>query len=65
MVAVPRLTVLAMAVLAVAVPVWPAPAQLAKPNDDQPLQIQADSGIEWQQDAHLYIARGNAVASRG
>jgi lipopolysaccharide export system protein LptA len=35
------------------------------PTPDQPLQIQADSGIEWQQNAHLYIARGNAVATRG
>jgi lipopolysaccharide export system protein LptA len=34
-------------------------------SEDQPIQIQADSGIEWQQDAHLYIARGNAVAIRG
>src|SRR5713226_7458625 len=42
-----------------------AAAQTPGPNDNQPLQIQADSGIEWQQDAHLYIARGNAVATRG
>ena len=34
-------------------------------DNSQPIQIQADSGIEWQQDAHVYIARGNAVASRG
>jgi lipopolysaccharide export system protein LptA len=40
-------------------------AEPAAPGDNQPLQIQADSGIEWQQDAHLYIARGNAVAIRG
>jgi lipopolysaccharide export system protein LptA len=40
-------------------------AQIAAPAGDQPLQIQADSGIEWQQNAHLYIARGNAVAIRG
>jgi lipopolysaccharide export system protein LptA len=40
-------------------------SQQAVPNDDQPLQIQADSGVEWQQNAHLYIARGNAVATRG
>jgi lipopolysaccharide export system protein LptA len=40
-------------------------AEPAAPSDNQPLQIQADSGIEWQQDAHLYIARGNAVAIRG
>ena len=43
-----------------------APAgQAAPPGDDQPLQIQADFGIEWQQNAHLYVARGNAVATRG
>ena len=44
----------------------PASAQLPGQTDNgQPIQIQADSGIEWQQDQHLYIARGNAVASRG
>jgi lipopolysaccharide export system protein LptA len=42
-----------------------ASAQLVAPGDNQPIQIQADSGIEWQQNAHLYIARGNAVATRG
>ena len=35
------------------------------PAKTEPLQIQADSGIEWQQDEHVYIARGNAVATRG
>ena len=34
-------------------------------NSSQPVQIQADSGIEWQQNQQLYIARGNAVATRG
>ncbi len=53
-----------MAVLAV-LPLAAGRAQSAAPNDAQPLQIQADSGIEWQQNAHLYIARGNAVAIRG
>lgn len=45
----------------------PADAQIVGPGaaSDQPLQIQADSGIEWQQDQKLYIARGNAVATRG
>jgi lipopolysaccharide export system protein LptA len=42
-----------------------AGAQILAPGDNQPLQIQADSGIEWQQDQKLYIARGNAVATRG
>lgn len=36
-----------------------------QPDNSLPVQIQADSGIEWQQDAHLYIARGHAVATRG
>src|SRR5262249_13311714 len=38
---------------------------LANPNDNQPPEINADSGIEWQQNAMVYIARGNAVAKRG
>jgi len=29
------------------------------------VNIQADNGIEWQQNQQLYIARGNAVATRG
>lgn len=33
--------------------------------EGRPIEIQADSGIEWQQDARVYIARGNAVAKRG
>jgi lipopolysaccharide export system protein LptA len=45
----------------------PAAAQLpgGQADNGQPVQIQADSGIEWQQDQHLYIARGNAIATRG
>ncbi|HEX3884130.1 MAG TPA: LptA/OstA family protein [Stellaceae bacterium] len=35
------------------------------PNDAQPIQIQADSGIEWQQNTKTYVARGHAVATRG
>ena len=34
-------------------------------GDDGPMRIQANSGIEWQQDQRVYIARGNAVAARG
>ena len=46
----------------------PAPAQTtasAPAAANQPVRIQADSGIEWDQNAHVYIARGNAVAIRG
>ncbi|HVC56621.1 MAG TPA: LptA/OstA family protein [Stellaceae bacterium] len=42
-----------------------AATQALAPSGSLPIQIQADSGIEWQQNAHLYIARGNAVAIRG
>jgi lipopolysaccharide export system protein LptA len=45
----------------------PAAAQglsLGSASEDRPIEISADSGIEWQQDAQVYIARGNAVANR-
>jgi lipopolysaccharide export system protein LptA len=32
---------------------------------EQPVEIHADHGIEWQQDAQAYIARGNARAQQG
>jgi lipopolysaccharide export system protein LptA len=46
----------------------PAGAQglsLGSVSADRPVEISADSGIEWQQDAQVYIARGNAIAKRG
>jgi lipopolysaccharide export system protein LptA len=46
----------------------PAAAQglgLATGNSDQPIQVDADQGIEWRREQSLYIARGNAKASRG
>ena len=43
----------------------PAHAQLGSPDSTAPINVQADNGIEWQQDKQLYIARGNAVATRG
>jgi lipopolysaccharide export system protein LptA len=42
-----------------------ARAQLGTADNSSPINIQADSGIEWQQDKQIYIARGNAVATRG
>ncbi len=38
---------------------------LGAASEDRPIAISAASGIEWQQDAQVYIARGNAVAKRG
>jgi lipopolysaccharide export system protein LptA len=47
----------------------PAPAQGLNPlgaaSGAMPIDITADSGIEWQQDKQVYVARGNAVAKRG
>lgn len=43
----------------------PAAAPGLNPNDNQPIEIRADSGIEWQQNTKTYIARGHAVAIRG
>jgi lipopolysaccharide export system protein LptA len=34
-------------------------------SEDRPVEVSADHGIEWQQDAQVYIARGNAMAKRG
>ena len=45
----------------------PAAAQGLKglQSGDQPLEINAEEGIEWRRDEQLYIARGNAEATRG
>jgi lipopolysaccharide export system protein LptA len=43
----------------------PAQAQLGTTDTGVPMNVQADNGIEWQQNSQLYIARGNAVATRG
>jgi len=34
-------------------------------RSDQPIEITADNGIEWQQEALVFLARGNAKAVRG
>jgi len=57
---------LGLALLLCGVPLSaPSAQQAVASGGSQPVQIQADSGIEWQQAARLYIARGNAVAIRG
>jgi lipopolysaccharide export system protein LptA len=58
--------ILGLSLLLVSMPGNRLAAQLLNPSGENlPLQVQADSGIEWQQDAKAYIARGNAVATRG
>ena len=34
-------------------------------NDDMPLEVYADNGIEWRQNDNTYVARGNAKAIKG
>ena len=34
-------------------------------DSDSPIEVYADDGIEWQQDALTFLARGNARAVRG
>lgn len=46
----------------------PAQAQgigLPGQSSDRPIEINADEGIEWQQNTKAYIARGNARAAQG
>jgi lipopolysaccharide export system protein LptA len=42
-----------------------ARSQFGGADSNQPISIQSDAGIEWQQNAQIYIARGNATATRG
>ncbi len=62
----PRLA-LALLSLSLCVAVGPAAAQGLKgmQGGDQPLEINAEEGIEWLRSEQLYIARGNAEAIRG
>lgn len=34
-------------------------------SNNLPIEVQADDGIEWQQDQQVFLARGNARATRG
>lgn len=34
-------------------------------DNDKPIEISADNGIEWKRDARTYTARGNALAQQG
>jgi lipopolysaccharide export system protein LptA len=67
----PLLLALALALLPAIWVLQPHPVRaqglnpLGASSDSRPIDITADSGIEWQQDKQVYIARGNAVATRG
>jgi lipopolysaccharide export system protein LptA len=64
----PVLPLLAAALIALAAGPGPALAQslgLGALEGEAPLEVLADDGIEWQRDAKLFIAEGNARAKRG
>ena len=44
---------------------WAQGLGLGGSNDDVPLEVYADNGIEWRQNDSTYIARGNAKAIKG
>ena len=59
---------LAVSLICLASGTFPLAAQglgLGAASEDRPIAISAASGIEWQQDAQVYVARGNAIAKRG
>ena len=62
----PRLAVLLAALVLGSLPAAAQGLNLGGAStDNRPIDITADQGIEWQQQAQVYIARGNAVATRG
>ncbi len=61
------IVLVAALVLAVAGAPDPAAAQLLQGagDDNVPVTVEADQGIEWIRDSKTYVARGNAKATRG
>ncbi|MQX37483.1 LptA/OstA family protein [Roseospira navarrensis] len=55
-------------VATMAPPAWAQQAAIGADGageDDPPIEVLADDGIEWRRDEQVYIARGNAVAIQG
>ena len=61
----PRLIALAFAALIAASNALGQGLGLPNQKRELPIEIHADNGIEWQQEAQVYIARGNAKAQQG
>ncbi|MBL6946937.1 MAG: hypothetical protein ISR47_09885 [Rhodospirillales bacterium] len=63
-----RLPILAMFLVAAMISpgrVWAQNLNFSSAASDLPIEILADDGIEWQQDGKIFVARGNARATRG
>jgi lipopolysaccharide export system protein LptA len=63
MLAATALTVIALTIMSVSG--FAAQSLGLGTKGDKPIQIYADNGIEWNQNTHQYIARGNAKAIQG
>ena len=61
----PRLLALAFATLITASNALSQGLELPNQARELPIEIHAENGMEWQQDAQAYIARGNARAQQG
>ncbi len=59
------LPLLASLALLICGPAFARPQTPAFGDQDKPLEIFADQGIEWRREDRVYIARGNAVARQG
>jgi lipopolysaccharide export system protein LptA len=63
--------ILAIAALVAALPALTAPsAALAQgvgltPKSDKPIVIESEDGVEWRKKEQIYLAKGNATATRG
>jgi lipopolysaccharide export system protein LptA len=55
----------ALLMLLLAAPAYAQLGNLNQQDSGKPLEILADQGIEWRQNERVYIARGNAKATRG
>ena len=60
-----RLAVAALLMLPLEARIGAAQGLGLSKDSDQPVEINADQGIEWRRDDQVYVARGNATAKRG
>ena len=64
----PAAAILAAAVLLAGISLpaaWGQSLNFGAGDDENPIEVVADNGIEWQQDNLVFLARGNARATRG
>ena len=63
--AIRRIAAASLATICLAGAAWGQGLSLKNQESDEPIEIYAEEGIEWQRQNKSYVARGNARASRG